>query len=200
METINNRFLYYKKYNNFIQDYDQGKIKDDSIVFIEDTNSIWTHKHEYTCNCSDTPQEQIDLSEYLKKSEVQDYIPEQDLSQYVKQESLTQYVKTNDLFQYAKTDSLSRVSISGSYNDLNDIPFITITTEQYQRLVDTNQVKNNVYYFTYEGEPETEGWHFGDGFPITFSGDTWGFGDGFPITLTDEGTSDSIGTFPINLE
>lgn len=57
---------------------------------------------------------------------------------------------------------------------------ITLTTAQYEALVRTNMVDKNTYYFTYE---ET----------------TWGFGDKFPVTLTGGDTSDSIGTFPINL-
>lgn len=58
---------------------------------------------------------------------------------------------------------------------------ITLTTTQYEALVRANMVNENTYYFTYE---ET----------------TWGFGDRFPVTFTDGDTSDSIGTFPINLE
>jgi len=57
---------------------------------------------------------------------------------------------------------------------------ITLTTAQYEALVRANMVNENTYYFTYE---ET----------------TWGFGDKFPVTLTGGDTSDSIGTFPINL-
>ena len=57
---------------------------------------------------------------------------------------------------------------------------VTLTTAQYEALVRTNMVDKNTYYFTYE---ET----------------TWGFGDKFPVTLTGGDTSDSIGTFPINL-
>ena len=58
---------------------------------------------------------------------------------------------------------------------------ITLTTAQYEALVRANMVNENTYYFTYE---ET----------------TWGFGDRFPVIFTDGDTSDSIGTFPINLE
>lgn len=61
---------------------------------------------------------------------------------------------------------------------------VTLTVEQYQALVDANLVQEDTYYFTYEGEPETTEWHFGDQ---------------FPIILTDGSTPDSIGTFPINL-
>ncbi len=58
---------------------------------------------------------------------------------------------------------------------------ITLTTTQYNALVRANAVDQNTYYFTYEEI-------------------TWGFGDRFPVTFTDGDTSDSLGTFPINLE
>lgn len=58
---------------------------------------------------------------------------------------------------------------------------VTLTTSQYAALVRANAIDQNTYYFTYE---ET----------------TWGFGDRFPVIFTDGDTSDSIGTFPINLE
>lgn len=61
---------------------------------------------------------------------------------------------------------------------------VTLTTDQYEILVQNNAVQSDTYYFTYEGEAETDLWHFGDK---------------FPIILTDQSTPDNIGTFPINL-
>lgn len=61
---------------------------------------------------------------------------------------------------------------------------VTLTTDQYEILVQNNAVQSDTYYFTYEGEAETDLWHFGDT---------------FPIILTDWSTPDNIGTFPINL-
>lgn len=58
---------------------------------------------------------------------------------------------------------------------------VTLTTQQYQLLVDNNLVDESTYYFTYEGE-ETTNWTFGGTFPITFNEDN-GVGT-FPITLT----------------
>ena len=94
---------------------------------------------------------------------------------------------------------LARVATTGSYNDLidkpviNDIPdlheyakinsvpkLITLTTAQYQALVQQGAIENGVYYFTYEGEEETTSWTFGGTFPVTFSGENIGT---FPITL-----------------
>lgn len=59
---------------------------------------------------------------------------------------------------------------------------VTLTTSAYQLLVDTGNVKENVYYFTYE-PTGNESWHFGDNFPIILTGQ-WTFGEAFPITLS----------------
>lgn len=50
MGTIKNRFIYYKNYDNFLRDLNSNIIAEDSIVFIEDSNIIWTSGHEYTCS------------------------------------------------------------------------------------------------------------------------------------------------------
>lgn len=76
---------------------------------------------------------------------------------------------------------------------------VTLTTDQYEILVQNNAVQSDTYYFTYEGEAETDLWHFGDKFPVIFSDNTWRFGNKFPVILTDGNTPNSIGTFPINL-
>jgi hypothetical protein len=57
---------------------------------------------------------------------------------------------------------------------------VTLTTTQYQALIDNGAVENDVYYFTYEGEEETTNWTFGGTFPVTLGGR--GIGE-FPITL-----------------
>lgn len=53
---------------------------------------------------------------------------------------------------------------------------VTLTTQQYQNLVEIGAVDKDIYYFTYEGEENT-----------------WGFGDRFPVILTDGATSNVIG-------
>lgn len=88
---------------------------------------------------------------------------------------------------------------NGGSSSSSSSNMVTLTVQQYENLVEAGLVNENTYYFTYEGEPETTEWHFGDSFPITFGNSTWGFGDKFPITLTDGSTPDSFGTFPINL-
>lgn len=43
---------------------------------------------------------------------------------------------------------------------------ITLTTAEYEALVNVNQVEDDTYYFTYEAD---SGWTFGGRFPITLS-------------------------------
>jgi hypothetical protein len=57
---------------------------------------------------------------------------------------------------------------------------VTLTTEQYQSLVNRGLINEDTYYFTYEGEVETN-WTFGGTFPVILGGS--GIGE-FPITLT----------------
>ncbi|MEE3485828.1 MAG: hypothetical protein VZQ98_16100 [Bacteroidales bacterium] len=71
---------------------------------------------------------------------------------------------------------------------------VTLTTQQYQLLVDNNLVDESTYYFTYEGE-ETTDWTFGDTFPVILTEDDC-IGT-FPITLTED---NCIGIFPITLK
>ena len=69
-------------------------------------------------------------------------------------------------------------STSGAGSNSN---MVTLTTQEYQELVDKGLVNEETYYFTYEGEVETN-WTFGGTFPVILSG---GIGIGeFPITLT----------------
>ena len=83
----------------------------------------------------------------------------------------------------------------GNSNNCNcdhNIPkLVTLTVAQYEQLIEegTTTVKGNTiefsadtYYFTYEGEPETSNWGFGDQFPVILT-DNWAFGGTFPITL-----------------
>lgn len=75
------------------------------------------------------------------------------------------------------------IEIQGNTISSFGTKMVTLAQSQYQELVDNNQVDRNTYYFIYEGEPETDEWHFGDTFPIIFKG-TWEFGGTFPITLS----------------
>lgn len=102
------------------------------------------------------------------------------------------YVKKKDV--YTPKDDFSSESDSGDDNtnpgtdnpvqpvvECNCPKLVTLTVQQYQTLVDNNEVSANTYYFTYEEENAT--WGFGDQFPITFT-NQWAFGGTFPITLS----------------
>lgn len=103
------------------------------------------------------------------------------------------YVLKKDVYKPEAADfsqgSISEITVGGSNNsgqndnNVSVSNMVTLTVEQYQYLVNANLVRQDTYYFTYEGEPDTE----------------WHFGDQFPIILTDGSTPDNIGTFPINL-
>lgn len=55
MEKINYRFLNYKRYNKFLEDLNNNKVREDAIVFIQDNLRIWARGKEYICNgVSDT--------------------------------------------------------------------------------------------------------------------------------------------------
>lgn len=82
---------------------------------------------------------------------------------------------------------ITREQLEQALAQYNRNTMVTLTTGQYERLVERNLVQPDTYYFTYEGEAETETWGFGDQFPIilTDTNNSWGFGDKFPIVLTD---------------
>lgn len=76
------------------------------------------------------------------------------------------------------------IDVQGTEENASDSGYtsnmVTLTTEQYQNLVDKGLVNESTYYFTYEGEVETD----------------WTFGGTFPVVLTGEG----LGTLPITLK
>ena len=54
MEQLNYRFLNYKHYNSFLNDLNDEKIRQDSIVFIQDKPCIWARGKEYVCDGPNT--------------------------------------------------------------------------------------------------------------------------------------------------
>lgn len=132
-----------------------------------------------------------DLEQFVMEDEIDDEISP----------SSTHPVQSKTIYQALdnKQDKLiagTGITIQGNTISSFGTKMVMLTQEQYQELVNNNQVERNTYYFTYEGEPETEGWHFGDPFPIILTG-TWEFGGTFPITFTD--TWGFGGKFPITL-
>ena len=119
-----------------------------------------------------------DLERYVMEDEIQDSIDPLS-NNPVQSKTIHQALET-------KQDKLvAGVGISIQGNTINAIgeKMVTLTQGQYQDLVDNNLVDRNTYYFTYEGMPESDEWHFGDPFPIIFT-ETWEFGGTFPITLS----------------
>lgn len=47
---IENKFLYFKTYQDFQDKLDKGAINENSIAFIEDESIIWTHGKEFVCS------------------------------------------------------------------------------------------------------------------------------------------------------
>lgn len=161
METIKKGFLYYRKYNTFKKDLNDGKIPNDSIVFIKDSNIIWTWGHEYKCgvtedssvlkDINDTLLQKADKGEVYTKEEIDDKLSNFDFSQ----------------------DGIKATNL------------ITLTATQYQNLVDAGEVEEDTYYFTYEIEPTT--WTFGKTFPIVLGNgksSKFTFGSTFPVILS----------------
>lgn len=122
-----------------------------------------------------------------------DYVVAQDVSNalIVLQQIIDQkYVLKKDVSTPSKSGGWSsgeptQINVGGSEGGSGggvgvQSNMVTLTTQQYQALVDNNLIDENTYYFTYEGE-ETTNWTFGGTFPITLSGDGVGT---FPITLT----------------
>lgn len=119
-----------------------------------------------------------DLEQYLTKGDLDEEISS--TSEYpVKSKTIYQALET-------KQDALvagAGITIQGNTISSFGTKMVTLTQEQYQQLVNQGLVERNTYYFTYEGEPEDNSWHFGDPFPIILTG-TWEFGGTFPITLS----------------
>ena len=69
MDKINFRFLNYKKYSSFQTALKDGRILDDSIVFIQDKNCIWARGKEYVCDGPYTTDTDNDGTVTLKRGD-----------------------------------------------------------------------------------------------------------------------------------
>ena len=99
------------------------------------------------------------------------------------------YVLKKDVYRSNESgwssSEVTPISVEGTEGSTSGVGsnsnMVTLTTQEYQNLVDKGLVNEETYYFTYEGEVETN-WTFGGTFPVILSG---GIGIGeFPITLT----------------
>lgn len=187
------RFLNYKEYDNFQRDLNDGKISEDSIVFIQDVLRIWARGKEYVCSGltgSIAPTEDgvgsvITLQDALGNSRTATVTNKSTV------DLLTQTVEGIHTTVQSLSSNVNELSttiddIQESVNDLSTFGssvrnnMVTLSTRAYQLLVDANAVDPDTYYFTYEGD-DIQSWTFGDTFPITFGSESAGT---FPITLT----------------
>lgn len=129
----------------------------------------------------------INMSEYLEQEYrylQENYQPKGDYANKAWVEDT--FVKKLSVYtpQDGISDGGSEYSGGGSEGGEDSIRpasnMVTLTTEQYQSLVNRGLVNKDIYYFTYEGEVETN-WTFGGTFPVILGGSGI---DEFPITLT----------------
>lgn len=254
MEKINYRFLNYKHYSKFLEDFNNDKIREDAIVFIQDNLHIWARGKEYVCDGPSKSKIQDNVLTFkngtdntiMSISSADGSITFTDSdgrtlsSTFALDDNFRQQISIlRDLINN-NWNNLATVAKTGLYSDLinkpeplvvdsalnnsstnpvqnkiiyralsskvdNDVldlyvqktsynQMVTLTTQQYQLLVDNNLVDESTYYFTYEGE-ETTDWTFGNTFPVILTEDDC-IGT-FPITLTED---NCIGIFPITLK
>ena len=108
-----------------------------------------------------------------------DYVVPDDISQFATIQELQQETaRSEDTYVKKAQIYTEDEGVDGPSNpviDPDDVGIISrgvvntvfLTKQQYQALVNMNYVKEDVYYFTYEGEDEIEIWAFGGTFPIT---------------------------------
>ena len=128
----------------------------------------------------------VDLHDYLKTSDAE--ATYQQKLEYVATESTISDILSRLGLAEGSIESITSIveEINNAIQNLNittNVPkLVTLTTSQYQALVDADEVDADTYYFTYDGEEEPNDWVFGDKFPVTFA-NTWTFGGTFPIKL-----------------
>lgn len=110
-----------------------------------------------------------------------DYVVPDDISQFATIQELQQETaRSEDTYVKKAQIYTEDEGVDGPSNpviDPDDVGIISrgvvntafLTKQQYQALVNENRVKEDVYYFTYEGEDEIEIWAFGGTFPITLT-------------------------------
>lgn len=154
-----------------------------------DAYDVFISKGDFANYVEVVEQLKRDFEKYktIVTGDLERFVMEDELEDEIKSDS-THPVQGRTIYQAleGKQDKLVAgvgIEIQGNTISSFGTKMVTLAQSQYQELVDNNQVERNTYYFTYEGEPESDEWHFGDPFPIIFKG-TWEFGGTFPITLS----------------
>ena len=177
---INRRFFNFKKYDTFLQHKDE--IPEDAIVFIQDRTCIWAHGKEYACGAKDIDvDEELDLTSTnpVQNKAIATALRQVNSSLGTAVRQFNNGIRTKqDVLTAGEGITIEDNVISSNASTTNNM--VTLSTSQYEDLVNNNLIQEDMYYFTYETV-------------------IWRFGDKFPIILTDGSTPDSIGTFPINL-
>lgn len=170
MELINKRFLYFKTYDAFQSRLDAGAIKNDSIVFIDEGDIIWTQGKIFSTSDQDIRDAVGALQE--NTADIVSNIDNirNDINSIVSDIDDAK----DDITSIEQRIQNIQIGSGGPASNL-----VTLSASAYQAMVAAGTVDQGTYYFTYEDE-DTE----------------WGFGGMFPIIFSD---SNSLGTFPIRL-
>lgn len=174
MEKINRRFLYFKRNAAFEQALAEDAINYDSIVFVENPGFIWTHGHKFAyCQCGSNTENNSEQNKWVFGDKFPiilggGEINTDDLGwEFGKPLPIVfEGENNNEGNSWEFGNMLPIIFDDGSSNNTNcNANLVTLTTQEYQNLVDSNLVRSDTYYFTYNSDVIK--WVFGGKFPIT---------------------------------
>lgn len=186
MDKINFRFLDYKTYNSFKTALNDGRILDDSIVFIKDKRCIWARGREYICdgpyttNTDDSGNVTLtkgDGTLILRISQQNGVISITDSEGNVSTSTYAtkKYVDDNIASKQDKLQTGKGIKIIDNVisTDINIDTSIYVIVDELP-LVDANE--NKIYLLR---KSKSSNWVFGDPLPAEYSEST---GDGYTYT------------------
>ena len=138
MDKINYRFLNYKHYSSFKNALDNNRIKDDSIVFIQDKESIWARGKEYVFGGSYTSEAEGNTLTFKNGKDTALFTITQGngaisftdangntiSATYIQKSQYDSFVES--LSDVTHNGDLKTVAFTGSYEDLTSKPSIPI--------------------------------------------------------------------------
>ena len=111
---INKKLIHFKTKAGF--ESEKENIKDTSIVFIKETQEIWTHGQFYDCQSKD-------LENFITKSELKDFIKKSDLENYYTSEHIDELLDNyQEKGDYALSSDLEDYQPKGNYLTSEDLP------------------------------------------------------------------------------
>ena len=173
MDKIKFRFLNYKKYSSFKTALEDGRILDDSIVFIQDKRCIWARGKEYVCDGPYTTNTDSDGNITLKRGDgtIIFKIGQKNGILSISDENGNINTTTYATKKYVDDNIISKQDkLTAGYgiNLNNNTISIGIDTDIYA-IVDelplTNISENKIYLVR---EKHTASWVFGNTLPIIF--------------------------------